>query len=73
MEGTLKRWFGSYGFISTKKMGDFFFYSSNILEESRQHKIKEGDKVTFEVFKYPDPDSKNSAEQNGRAANVSFI
>ena len=72
LSGIIKRWINNYGFIKTDK-GDFFFYSSNIHKDSRQHAIKRGDKVSFEVFKYPDPNSENSAEQNGRAANVVFL
>lgn len=72
LSGVIKRWFGSYGFI-TANQNDFFFYPSNITEIKPEHKIRAGDKVSFDVFKYPDPKSKNSAEQNGRAANVKFI
>ncbi|UOP04508.1 NYN domain-containing protein [Conchiformibius kuhniae] len=72
LSGTIKRWINNYGFIKTDK-GDFFFYASNIDKNSRQHQIKRGDRVAFDVFKYPDPNSSNSAEQNGRAANVVFL
>lgn len=71
--GKIKRWFGSYGFIKTEDGLDFFFYPSNIVNINPEHKIRNGDKVKFDVFKYPDPTSKNSAEQNGRAANVHFL
>lgn len=71
LSGVIKRWINNYGFIKTDK-GDFFFYASNIHKDSRQHNIKRGDKVSFEVFKYPNPNSTHKDEQNGRAANVVF-
>lgn len=71
LRGTIKRWIKHYGFIKTE-LGDFFFYTSNIVKESKQHKIKSGDKVIFDIFKYPNPNA-DGVEKNGRAANVRFL
>lgn len=73
LSGVIKKWFGNYGFITTANKEDFFFYPSNIAEIAPEHKIRSGDKVSFDVFKYPNPASKDNAEKNGRAANVKFL
>lgn len=46
MQGTIKRLFGSYGFIKVKDSKDLFFHMS---QTEGFHELKEGNKVEFEL------------------------
>ena len=51
MEGTVKKWLTSYGFIGTEEMeGDIFVHESDIKDQTL---LREGQKVTFELKEEP--------------------
>ena len=51
MEGTVKKWLTSYGFIGTEEMeGDIFVHESDV---KAQTLLREGQKVTFELKEEP--------------------
>ena len=51
MEGTVKKWLTSYGFIGTEEMeGDIFVHESDVKSQTL---LREGQKVTFELKEEP--------------------
>jgi uncharacterized LabA/DUF88 family protein len=72
LTGTIKRWVNIYGFIEHES-GDFYFTKTNIEKDCRAHNITNGDKVSFSVFKQPDPNGSTTEEKNGKASDVRFL
>lgn len=74
MNGKLKRWIGSYGFIEAEDGEDYFFYKSNVVAEQRDMRFKLGQYFRFTVSKAPDPEAEaDTAARNGRAGRVMAI
>jgi uncharacterized LabA/DUF88 family protein/cold shock CspA family protein len=70
--GTIKKWCNTFGFIENES-GDFYFTKTNIEKDCRTHNITNGDKVSFSVFKQPDPKGSTTEEKNGKASEVRFF
>ena len=70
--GKVKRLMNRYGIIETEK-GDFFFSFTNIEKKSRDKLITEGTPVRFKVFKMPNPQGEDSADRNGKAAEIEIL
>ena len=70
--GKVKRLMNRYGIIENEK-GDFFFSFTNIDKKSRDKLITEGTMVKFKVFKMPDPMGGDTADRNGKAAEIEIM
>ncbi len=67
----MRRWIGSYGFITGDDGQDYFFCKSNIVPEQREMRLRNDQPFRFTVSKEPDPDAEEgTTERNGRAAKV---
>ncbi|MGA1873876.1 MAG: NYN domain-containing protein [Thermoplasmatota archaeon] len=71
-EGKVKKFLGFYGFIESDD-GDYFFNITNIDEEDKKKKLRKGMKVSFKVFKEPDPEGNTTDERNGKAFDIKII
>ncbi|UTC63090.1 NYN domain-containing protein [Treponema sp. OMZ 788] len=72
VKGKIKRLMNRYGIIENEN-GDFFFSFTNIDKKCRDKLIKEGTPVKFRVFKMPNPKGGDSADRNGKAAEIEII
>ena len=72
IKGKIKRLMNRYGIIENEN-GDFFFSFTNIDKKCRDKLIKEGTPVKFRVFKMPNPKGEDSADRNGKAAEIEII
>lgn len=72
VKGKIKRLMNRYGIIENEN-GDFFFSFTNIDKKCRDKLIKEGTPVKFRVFKMPNPKGEDSADRNGKAAEIEII
>ncbi|AIN93058.1 NYN domain-containing protein [Treponema putidum] len=72
VKGKIKRLMNRYGIIENEN-GDFFFSFTNIDKKCRDKLIKEGTAVKFRVFKMPNPKGGDSADRNGKAAEIEII
>ncbi|WP_341501466.1 NYN domain-containing protein [Gallaecimonas sp. GXIMD4217] len=72
LEGQVSRWIHTYGFIEAKG-ATYYFNAVNIDTGQREHRIRTGDKVRFEVDKAPDPGAEHTSDKNGRARQVHFL
>lgn len=72
VSGKIKRLMDRYGIIENEK-GDFFFSFTNIEKSYRNKLIKVGTPVRFRVFKMPNPKGEDSADKNGKAADIEII
>lgn len=72
IKGKIKRLMNRYGIIENEN-GDFFFSFTNIDKKCRDKLIKEGTPVKFRVFKMPNPKGEDSADRNGKAAEIEIL
>ena len=72
IKGKTKRLMNRYGIIENEN-GDFFFSFTNIDKKCRDKLIKEGTPVKFRVFKMPNPKGEDSADRNGKAAEIEIL
>ncbi len=70
--GKVKRLMDRYGIIENET-GDFFFSFTNIEKKYRNGLIKVGSPVRFRVFKMPNPRGEDSADRNGKAADIEIM
>ena len=71
-EGIIKKYLGGYGFIENSS-GDYFFTIVNISKESRDKKLRKGQKVLFIAIKEPDNSKTEINEKNGKAVEIEII